>query len=95
MQKSLFSKSRNYAAADATSRGANNNVDALESMEDGDEDISSLNEIEEHTEYDDMNPNGDDADDEMFLDRPMGESLIDDVDAYLHEEEDDEEYDDE
>ena len=81
--------------ADAISGGDQSNVDALESFEEGDEDIKSFDEIEEHTEYDDINPEGDDAEDEMFVDRPMGESLIDDVDEYLREQEDEDAYDDE
>lgn len=93
MQKPLFMKTRYFASADSKGGRDQNSIDALESLEDGADDIESLEEIGEHTEYDDMNPDGDDANDEMFMDAPVGESLMDDVDAYLREEED--KYDDE
>ena len=95
MQKPLFTKSRRYAAPDSNASRDNNAVDALESLDDDtDEDVVSFDEVEEHTEYDDMNPDGDDAEDEMFLDAPIGESLMDDVDAYLEEEYEDEDEED-
>jgi hypothetical protein len=88
MQKSLFRKSHRFAPADTGVGRDKDALDALESMEDEDEDIASFNEVEEHIEQDDYDLNGDDASDEMFVDAAIGESLIDDVDAYLDDDND-------
>jgi uncharacterized protein (TIGR02300 family) len=67
------------------------NVEALEKLEDDDgADVISLNEVEEHTEEAETDPNGDDAEDEMYLDNESlgGSSLLDDVNDYIETDKD-------
>lgn len=73
-------------------------VEELEQLED-DVEVQSLEEIGEHEEADDSDPNGDDADDEMFLEDKLPEdAIVDDLEDYIERDEDedeDEEEDDE
>lgn len=65
-------------------------VQSLDELEEEVEDVGHLEEVEEHHEESDINPNGDDAEDEMYLDGGLNDALLDDVETYLDEQEEDE-----
>jgi hypothetical protein len=60
----------------------------MEPMEDETVEMTSLDEVEEHEEKEDTDPNGDDAEDDMFSELSGDSKLVDD---YEDEEEDDDE----
>lgn len=63
----------------------------LEPMEDDGVEMTSLEEVEEHEESEEVDPNSDDADDEMFAEMVGDEKLVDDLEDHLEDESDDEE----
>lgn len=65
-------------------------VEELEELEDDVEDVEAIEEVEEHHEDADIDPNGDDAEDEMYLDDRLGSELLDDVEDYLDADEEEE-----
>ncbi len=69
-------------------------LEDMEPMEDEEVEMTSLEEVEEHDEGDEVDPNSDDAEDEMFTEMVGEEKLVDDLDEYIetdadHEEDED------
>ena len=65
-------------------------VAELEPMEDEGVEMVSLEEVEEHDEEKEVDPEGDDAEDEMFTSLSDGEKLVDDLEQYIETDEDEE-----
>lgn len=62
-------------------------VEDLEPMEDEEVEMTSLEEVEEHEE-EEVDPNSDDAEDEMFTGMVGEEKLVDDLEQYIETDED-------
>ena len=65
-------------------------IEELEPMEDDGVELTSLEEVEEHEEEADSDPNSDDADDDMFTDLSGGDKIVDDFEEHEDDEEEDE-----
>ena len=71
-------------------------LEDLEPIEEEEVEMTSLEEVEEHDEGEEVDPNSDDAEDEMFTEMVGEEKLVDDLEEYIetdadHEEDDGEE----
>lgn len=69
-------------------------IEELEPMEEDEVEMTSLEEVEEHDE-EEMDPNSDDAEDDMFTGMVGEEKLVDDLDEYIETDEDHEDEDEE
>lgn len=63
-------------------------IEELEPMEEEEVELTSLDEVEEHEEEKEVDPNSDDADDEMFTEIAGEDKLVDDLDQYIEKDED-------
>jgi len=72
--------------------GEDGAIDDLEPIEDEEVEMTSLEEVEEHEE-EEVDPNSDDAEDEMFTEMVGEERLVDDLDEYIETDEDHEDED--
>ena len=66
-------------------------VAELEPMEDDSVEMVSIEEVEEHEEEKEVDPDGDDAEDEMFTSLSGEDKLVDDLEQYIETDEDEEE----
>ena len=63
-------------------------VQELDPIEDSDAELVPLDEVQEHEEEPEADPNSDDAEDEMFTELSDGEKLVDDLEDYIETDED-------
>ncbi len=64
-------------------------IEDIEPVEDEEVELTSLDEVEEHEEKEEVDPNSDDAEDEMFTNMG-GEKLVDDLEDHIERDEDEE-----